>query len=192
VRWIASLGLSVVLVASGGCDDSTGLDFDPVLVSDTTTVAAPIPQNASLPTALDVTSDGAFGIHGGRFPELIRDALEWDFAVRLEGGQLVLIPAQGIGVTNSRAALTPPIPGAVFEELREAPGQSTFSVDSAIVMQEGAVYVARSRETVNAFGVGCIQFSKIQPLDVDVAAGRVHLRMVTNERCGDPRLVTVD
>jgi hypothetical protein len=193
VSCIKSFGfLGAVVAFLAGCEDSTGLDLNPVLVSDTVTVAAPLPQTAGLPTALDVTSDGAFGINGGRFPELIRDALQWDFAVRIQSGQLVLVPAQGIGVTGSRAALTPPIAGAVFEDLREAPGQRTFSVDSAIAMVEGAVYVARSREATGSFGSACVQFAKMQALDVNVAAGTVHFRVVTNERCGDPRLVSVD
>jgi len=175
-----------------GCDDSTGLDLNPVLVSDTVTVAAPLPQNAGLPTALDVTSDGAFGVQGGRFPETIADALAWDFAVRIRSGQVVLVPARGVGVTQSRAALTPSIAGAVFEDLREAPGQSTFTMDSAVVMRQGDVYVARSRENSSVFGTACVQFAKIQPVQVNVAEGRVHLRIVTNERCGDPRLIAVE
>lgn len=174
-----------------GCEDSTGLDFNPVLVSDTVTVAAPLPQNDHLPTALDITSDRAFGVNGGRFPELPRDALQWDFAVRIQDGQLVLVPAGGIGL-SSRAALTDALEGVVFEELREVPGQSRFNDSSAVVMREGAVYAGRSREASNVFGGVCIQFSKFQPTEVDVDAGLLRLRIVTNEQCGDPRLVPVD
>jgi hypothetical protein len=189
VRWITITAFAgAVAILFSGCDDSTGLDLDPILVSDTVTIFAPLLANAGRPSALDITSDGSFGIVGGRFPELIRDALQWDLAVRVVGGSVVLIPARGIGVLDSRAALTPPIAGETFETLREAPGQSTFTPDSAIVMSSGNVHVARSREV----GFGCVQFAKLQPVTVNPAAGSVHFRIVTNERCGDPRLVTVD
>jgi hypothetical protein len=189
VRWhTITAFVGSVAVLFSGCDDSTGLNLNPVLVSDTVTVFAPLPGNAGLPSALDITSDGSFGISGGRFPERIRDALQWDLAVRVIGGNVVLIPARGIGVVDSRAALTPPITGETFEGLREAPGQSTFTADSAIVMSSGNVHVARSREV----GFGCVQFAKLQPVTVDPTVGSVHFQIVTNERCGDPRLVAVD
>ncbi len=178
----------ILAVGVSGCGDSTGLDFNPILVSDTVTIFAPLSANLGLPSALDVTSDGAFGIVGGRFPERIRDALQWDVAVRILGGNVVLIPARGIGVVDSRAALTPPIVGSTFETLREAPGQSTFTADSAIVMSSGNVHVVRSRE----FSPGCMQFAKLQPLAVDPVAGSVHFRVVTNQRCSDPRLIAVE
>jgi hypothetical protein len=58
-------------------------------------------------------------------------------------------------------------------------------------MVPGNVHAARSRE-LGIFGGACIQYSKLQPLEVDVAAGSLHLRVVTNERCADPRLVPLD
>src|SRR5690606_8907317 len=95
-----------------------------------------------LPTALDITSEAGGGINGGRFPERPGDALQWDFVVRMSEGKVALLPARGLGIA-SRSAITPPITGTTFEGLREAPGQSTFVLDSAIVMEVGNVYVAR-------------------------------------------------
>ena len=59
--------------------------------------------------------------------------------------------------------------------------------DSARVVQQGAIYAIRSRDIASQFG-SCIQYAKIQPLTVDVAAARVRLQVTTNERCSDPRL----
>jgi hypothetical protein len=190
VRWfpmLAYLGLSMLVLA--GCNDNTGFEVRPVLVSDTVTVYAPLPTTAGLPTALDITSDGAFGIRGGRFPEEIRDALQWDFAVRIVNGQMALVPARALDVPESRAGITQPLIGQTFEDLREAPPQQSLVLDSAVVMRVGDVYGARSRE-VGSFGLSCTQFSKLQPLEVNVATGLLRLRIVTNERCGDPRLAT--
>lgn len=170
-----------------GCDDPSGIDFSPMLVQDTVVIAAPLPQNAALPTALDITGDNSGSVGGGRFPERPSDAQNWDFAVRIRDGQLALVPARAIGL-DSRAAITQPLVGETFEGLREAPGQSTFTSTEHVVLTEGAVYVARSRETSGGFLGVCVQFAKLSPLEVDVEQGLVTLQIVTNEQCGDPRL----
>lgn len=184
---VAFLFLAAAFAA--GCDDGTGFDFRPILVDDTVIVAAPIPQTAGLPTALDITSDGFGGVYGGRFPERPRDALEWDFLVRIEDGEIVLVPGVAAGIPTSRSAITPPIEGETFESLRETPGQSTFRSDTAIAMVEGAVYAARSRAST---GSGCNQFAKMEPLRVDVENGILEIQLVTNQLCGDLRLVPLD
>ncbi len=181
--------LAVMVILATGCNDSTGLDTNPVLVSDTLTIAAPIPQNQGKPSAVDLSGDGGFGIEGPRFPERIEDALQWDLTLRLRDGTLYLMPPGAIGDSDSRAAITPAIAGQTFEGLREIPGQSTFRTDTAIALQMGPVYAARTR-ILNSFG--CIQFAKIRALDVDPVAATARLEVVTNERCSDPRLVAVD
>ncbi len=187
--------LLAAAIATTACEDSIGPPV-PLLSTDTVTVTAPLPQNAGQPHALDITS--AFGIRGGRYPERLRDAGEWDFAVRIENGQLVLVPAAVLGVAvSSPPAITRPLSGETMESLREAPGQSTFVSDSSIVMQEGAVYAARSREWVGedvlgGFFVPCTQFAKMQPLLVDVENGVLQVHIVTNENCSDLRLDQVD
>src|SRR5690606_16638710 len=150
---------------------STGLDLNPVLVSDTLTIAPPIPGNLGLPTAVDLSGDGSFGIMGPRFPERVEDALQWDLTLRLRAVVLFLMPPGAIGATDSRAAITPAITGQTFEGLREAPGQSTFRTDTAIALQVGPVYAARTR----LLDFGCIQFAKIRALDLDLAAATAHL-----------------
>jgi hypothetical protein len=194
VRWINS---SVLLLAAAavfaGCNDPAAFRIDPILLTDTVTVAAPLPQNAALPTAVDITGDGLGNIRGGRFPERSRDALEWDFGVRVQGGELVLIPARGLGAEGSRAALSQALVGETFEGLREAPPARELTMDQPVVMRVGQVYGARSREFLGMMlGGGCFQYAKFQPLEVNVAAGLLRIQIVTNERCGDPRLVRVD
>lgn len=184
--------LIIIGFVGSACSDSTGFNLQPFLVTDTVDVVAPLPQNAELPTALDVTGDGMGRVWGGRFPELSRDALQWDFLVRIRDGQLVLLPAPAVGLVESSAALTPAIEGETFEGLREAPGQTTFVNDAPVVMQTGRVYVARSRPVAFGFSNACIQFAKFEPLVVDVAAGILRIKIVTNQNCQDLRLVPAD
>lgn len=183
------VGLTSSMLA---CTDSTGFQIRPDLVTDTVEVAAPGPRSERLPTALDITGDGAGGVHGGRFPELIQDAEKWDFAVRVENGNLLLVPARAIGLSASRAALTRPIEDETFESLREAPGQGSFTMDSSVVMLPAKVYVARSRVFSGFYGESCVQYAKLEPLLVDVQQERLRLQIVTNQRCNDPRLVPLD
>jgi hypothetical protein len=174
------------------CGDSTGFRIDPVLVTDTVEIATPTSQNVDLPTALDITSpDNGATIRGGRFPEQASDAGEFDFALRARGGELVLVPAGALGL-QSRASITRALPNTTFAGLVEAPGRTSFVSDSAVALQVGSVYAARSRLISGGFGGSCEQFAKLQPLAIDPALGRVRLLITTNARCSDPRLALED
>ncbi len=191
-RALLALPVLSILLLAAGCGDSTGVSITPILVGDTVTIGAPtVPGNDEIPSAIDITGDGAGGVFGGRFPERPADALQWDFALRVRDGQLALLPA-AVFTIGSRAALTPALQGQTFEGLREAPGQSAFITNEAVVLTEGAVYAARSRDAVSAFGTTCPQFAKIKAIEVNQTTGRVTLGILTNERCGDPRLVPTE
>ena len=183
----------VLLLASGltACDDPTSGFFEPIIRDDTVDLAAPL-VDPGTPTALDVAYASSLVL--GRFPELVADAEQWDFAIRREGGELRLVPAGIFGFQNpvggpSTAVVSLPL-GQALNEVRRAPGAQLDSV-RAVTLQEGAVYVMRSRRTNAAFG-GCENYAKVRPLEVDAAAGRVKLHVVGNARCNDPRLVEED
>ena len=184
--------LAAVLVTGTACSDSTGFEFQPALVGDTVEVVAPTQASAEQPTALDITSDGAGSIWGGRFPHLSRDAEAWDFAVRVEDGEIVLVPGPAIGLTQSSAALTDALVGETFESLREAPGQGQFVTDAGVAMRVGNVHVARSRQVPFGFLQACVMYAKLEPLLVDVSTGQLRVNVVTNENCQDLRLAPPD
>jgi len=178
--------LALLALAIPACSDNT-FRIDPLLAHDTVTVYAPLPVNAGRPTALDVSAANLI-IRGARFPERASDAEQWDFAVRVRNGQIVLVPASQMGLTGSRAAVSPALAGQTFASVREVPG-GVLRTDSVVVMRPGQVHVARSRDLgAGVFG-SCQQFAKLQPLEVDPVAGRLQLQITTNERCGDLRLV---
>ena len=189
MRYFAVLGLVGMMVLASACNDTT-FRIDPLLTTDTVEIGAPTAQNADLPTALDVTALGGT-IRGGRFPERASDAGQWDFALRVRGGDLVLLPASALGL-QSRASLTRALANETFGGLVEAPGRTSFVTDSAVVLREGGVYAARSRVISSDFGSACEQYAKLQPLAVDRAQARVRFLITTNERCGDPRLALED
>lgn len=188
MRHIAALFVAASLGLASACDGGTGYRIEPLITSDTVDLAAP-GSATGLPTAVDVTSTSGI-IAGGRFPERQQDAEQWDLAIRVRDGQVVFVPAGALGL-SSNPAVTHPLMGQSFDQVIEAPGAAAFVADSAVVVQEGAVYVVRSRVFSCGFG-GAAQYAKIQPLAVSAADGTVQLRIATNEVCGDPRLVEQD
>lgn len=186
----SSLALSVVLAS--GCDDPNRNQIEPLITVDTIEVAAP-GSAAGLPSAVDVTARGGV-LSGGRHPERLEDAEQWDFAIRVRDGALLFVPPAALGTESGAqrmAGITRPVAGQSFEQVIEAPGASAFRTDSAVVAELGSVYVVRSRPVSCGFG-SASQYSKIQPLEISVPEGRVSLLVSTNEVCGDPRLVVKD
>jgi hypothetical protein len=169
------------------CTDPILGAFDPLIVTDTITIASPSEARPEVPSALDITSAGGF-IRGGRFPERLQDAtIGWDFAVRVRDGNVVFVPSPVLGFSG-RAGISQPLAGQNFETLAAVPSGIRFETEEAVIAEPGAVYVVRSREFSTGFG-GCLQYARLQPLEVDAVAGTVRVRLATNERCYDNRLV---
>lgn len=174
----------VALALLPACDLSTGTG-DLYLTTDTLEIAAPT-ADRELPSAIDVSAYS--GVMGGeRFPEYVEDAENWDLAVRLVDGELVLAPAEALGL-SSMAAITGSLIGETFESLDQAPATSAFRRDSAVVLRLGEVYAARSRTILCSSGSSGEQYAKLQPVEMDLAGGTVRLVVTTNETCSDPRL----
>lgn len=190
--FLAPCALLALALTLGACGDSTGIGARPEVVEDTILLAAPLPANADVPSALDVTP-AAFGatIGGGRFPERPTDAEQWDVAVRVRDGELVLAPPAALGFTTPslrRAAITDPITSRSFAAIEEAPPASSFAAERAVPLRAGAVYVLRSRFTPN----GCTYFAKVEPVEIDRALERVRLHYLVSTFCGDTRLTRED
>jgi hypothetical protein len=185
--------LALSLVA---CEDPAARQWPALVFTDTVTLAVPSAELrcdiAPEHTAVDITVAGqGFGIQGGRAPECPQDAERWDFALRFRDGSLVLLPAGAIGIEN-RAGLSERLEaGLRFEDVREVPRNTRFVTDRHVALQQGAIYVARSR-VFGAMVGACQQFSKIQPLELDMEMRTATLQIATNQNCGDQRLVATD
>lgn len=181
-----ALFLLPLLGPLAACNGTTGIG-NPIIVTDTLTVGAPSVAPASVPSAVDVVSFSGAPIGGGRFPERPSDAEQWDFTLRLRGGEFVFLPRGAVGVSANRAGITRPM-DTPFEDVRQAPASSRFLTDSAVVVRQGATYVVRSRIYSNP----CFQYARVQPLELNVAAGTVRMQVVTSATCQDTRLVEKD
>jgi hypothetical protein len=161
----------------------------PLLAGDTIELATPT-SALTIPTALDITPVGG-EIIGGRWPEQLFDAGEFDLALRLVEGRLAFVPAGSLGIEDlggrSRAGITEALAGRNFNDLRQVPAGTTFITDRPVVLDVGAVHIVRSRLVPCGF-MTANRFARIQILELDVPEQRARFQIVSNERCGDQRL----
>lgn len=192
MRYIALASVALLTIGLAACDDPNAGLYDPIMREDTVQLAVPL-ADTEIPTALDVSY--ATSPVRGRFPELVGDAEEWDVAIRRGDGGLRFVPAGVFGFNNpiggaTTAAVTAPLDRAI-DEVRQAPADSTMVRDESVAIVPQGVYVVRSRATAASFS-GCQNYAKVQPLEIDVDAGLVKLRVIGNARCNDRRLTEAD
>jgi len=126
-----------------------------------------------------------------RAPIAIEDLFsqgQWDFAVDRQGGQMVLLPPRVLGVLSSSAIAA--IPGVRFEDLRDAPSDTTLYVSrSPVPVQAGTVYVVRSHQQTDRFGQLCVFYGKIEALEVNLEQGTFRFLHDSNPECNARNLV---
>lgn len=115
----------------------------------------------------------------------------WDLALDTREEGLVLLPPGALNI-NSRARITT-LPGLEFDEVREAPTDSTlYSTDEPVPVQDDVVYVIRTDQGADTFGRRCVFYAKMEPVSLDVETGTLRFLYDTNPICNDPRLVPPD
>jgi hypothetical protein len=135
-----------------------------------------------LPSAYDFVNHSALRV------ESAASAGRWDLALRHENGALALVTAAGFpGQTSSRAAIAP-ITNSSFDELAEAPSDTTHYTAGPVVVQPGQVFAVRTRRADCAISLS-VRFAKMQVLEVDAAAGSVKFVAITNPFCNDRELI---
>ena len=188
-RFIAVL-LVPMLMALAACDDPNNPNFEPRLVADTVLLAVPDPSaplSESVGSALDIGSSSVLGI-AVREPERPSAAGQYDVLLRRRGNELVLVPPKVLGVQGMQARAGIATVNGSFDQVREIPQQSSFVTDSVIPLRPSTTYVLRSRDLSCGFGRGNI-YAKLEPLELNPAAGTARLNVVANSTCNDPRLV---
>jgi hypothetical protein len=113
----------------------------------------------------------------------------WDFTLAEQNGQLVLAPASAFSGLSSRAGLADIGPG-VLEEIRRAPSDTAAFKSTPTVVRMGTIYVVRTRRATcpGGFGTGVI-YAKMEALNIDLAAGTLRFRAITNPFCNDRALI---
>lgn len=187
-RLSGALGLALLLglgsLVLSACGD------DPFAVTwqnapDTAEVYSRARSELYLPTAFNFP---------GRRPVYVEEPtseVRWDMLVDTDGDGLVMLPTRAVGVVSTAGIFL--VGGTDFEEVREAPGDSTRYVrDEPVEVVVGNVYVIRSHSERGAFGERCIYYSKMQPLEEDVANGVLTFLFDTNPICNDRNLIAPD
>lgn len=168
-----------------GCGD----DFDLgrwTAVPDTTVIySASRPELIRRPSAFDVVNLARVSIEGGGATG------NWDFALLERDGGFVLAPERALTGSESRAGIAQSNESAL-EAVREAPGDTASYSREPVPIQEGAIYIMRSRRaSCFTFGTG-VYYAKLKALEVDPAAGTFRFAIVRNPNCNDRALVPRD
>ena len=177
--------LAASMVGLTGCGENifelkwTEADVDTVLVY---SLARP---ELNLPTAFDfvgrraleIESPGATGV--------------WDLLLDTQDGELVFLPPGALGVASDAMVLK--LPDMAFDDVIKAPKDTTlYSKDTPVSVETSSVYVLRTHQGANRFGIPCLFFGKLQPLEVQPAIGTVLFMYDVSTLCDDRGLIPRD
>ncbi|HEX8692142.1 MAG TPA: hypothetical protein VF746_06975 [Longimicrobium sp.] len=172
--FLAVFSLFAASAALAGCDDPLG--FDPQLLPDTVTLAAPT-SASTLPSAIDLAVLNAL-----RRPELPVDAQSWDLQLRQEGAAFSFAPFPQVG-SRRGAGLAPTSEG--FDDADSAPRGREDYTRTRVAITVGQTYFVQTRETSNCLTP---KYAVIKVLSVDAAAGTATVAVRSNQNCDDERL----
>ena len=127
--------------------------------------------------ALEIQAPGATG--------------EWDLVLDTQDGQLVFLPPGVLGIISETIVLR--IPDMAFDDVTTAPKDTTlYSADLPLLVEASSVYVLRTHEGFDRFGLPCRFYGKIQPLEVEPALGTVRFMYDVSRLCDDRSLIPPD
>ncbi len=113
---------------------------------------------------------------------------QWDFALDRSDGVLALYPPRAFGVTSNAGIA--PIPGADFDEVREAPADTlAYRTRDPVPLEAGTVYVIRTREQQGSFGRRCRYYGKLEAVEIDSEGGVFRFVFDTSPDCNNRSLV---
>jgi hypothetical protein len=105
-----------------------------------------------------------------------------------QGGKLVLLPPEAVGVVGSKARILP-MGNVPFEEVRRAPSDTTLYVgNTGVPVEVGHVYVVRTRQQADVYGRSCVFYGKFEPLQQDPVAGTMTFMFDISPVCNDRKL----
>lgn len=113
---------------------------------------------------------------------------QWDLVLDTQGGDLVFLPPEAVGVPGSRAGISP-MGNVLFADVRRAPSDTTQYVkDAPVPVELGHVYVIRTRQKSGLYGQTCVYYGKFQPLEKDPVAGTLRFMFDTSPVCNSRKL----
>ena len=115
----------------------------------------------------------------------------WDLLLDTQDGQLVFLPPGALGITSGTMVLS--LPGMTFDDVIKAPKDTTlYSVDLPLPVETSSVYVLRTHQGRDRFGLPCRFYGKLQPLEVELALGTVRFIYDVSTLCDDRALIPPD
>ncbi|MGH7467760.1 MAG: hypothetical protein ACRENP_07190 [Longimicrobiales bacterium] len=111
----------------------------------------------------------------------------WDVAVTEGTAGFSLVPAGAFTGLASRAAIAT-VTGTTLENLREAPADTARYSSAAVLVEQGKIYVVRSRRENCGFSSGS-RFAKVEAVETNRTNGTLRFRAITNPYCNDRRLI---
>jgi hypothetical protein len=172
----ARVPLLAAVLALAACDDEL-IDPTWLAAADTAILFSLARPELELESAFSFTDRTTVPI------EQPGTATAWDVALDTRTGQLVLLTPNALGI-NSRARIAA-LPGQTFDLVQEAPADTLlYTATMPVPLQLNAVYVVRTGARTG----GCSSYAKLQPLAIDVVAGRLEFKYDTNPFCNDRRL----
>jgi len=112
----------------------------------------------------------------------------WDMAVDVRAGELVLLPPGALGISSK--AQVAPLPGRAFDDVTEAPSDTAaYTARSPVLVELGTVYVWRTRQMYGAYGTSCVYYAKMEPLAIDAPGGTLQFVFDSSPACNDRSLI---
>jgi hypothetical protein len=116
---------------------------------------------------------------------------QWDLIVDTQNGELVFLPPGGLDVVSEAMILK--LPDMNFDDVVTAPKDTTlYSRDMPASVETSSVYVLRTHQGADRFGVPCVFWGKLQPLDVQPDVGTVRFMFDVSTLCDDRGLIPQD
>ncbi len=185
---LTRLPLLAAAVFTAACDDPFA---NPAWsdVPDTVTVfSAYRPEYAGMPSAINLT---------GNFLSLVAiedlgAATEWDFMLGDAAGALLWIPSSVVpGQEDSRSSIAAMDASSLDEVTRAPEPTADRYTKEPVALEEGAVYVLRSRRSSTCYVRGS-NYAKMKVIALDFALGTAELEIVRNPYCDNRDLVPPD
>ena len=115
----------------------------------------------------------------------------WDLLLHTQDGELVFLPPGALGLPAEAMFLS--LPGMAFDDVTRAPKDTTlYTKDLPLIVETSSVYVLRTHQGVDRFGLPCRFYGKLQPLEVKVDPGTVRFVYDVSRLCDDRGLVPED
>ena len=180
---VSAVGLAlatIMAVGVVGCDDPFAIDWEES--PDTVFIYSLARPEMNLPSAFDFVSN---------VPLRVESPLatgEWDVALDTQNGELVFLPPGALGVASSSRLAH--IPNTTWDDVIQAPSDTTrYSREDPVPVRATDIYVLRTHQTRGFYGMSCVYFGRIQPLEIDVEGGALRFRYDVSPVCNSLRLI---